>query len=46
MSLGQMTTDDLKAVFAYLQSLPPISNAVPDPISPDGQSIPTPKKLE
>jgi hypothetical protein len=42
----QMTNDDLKAVFAYLKSLPPISNAVPDPISPTGQRIPTPKALK
>jgi cytochrome c553 len=26
-----MTDDDLKALFAYLQSMPPISNAIPDP---------------
>lgn len=32
--IGKMTDQDLKAVFAYLQSLPPISNAVPDPIPP------------
>lgn len=30
-----MTDDDLKAVFAYLQSLPPIANAIPDPTPPD-----------
>jgi cytochrome c553 len=30
-----MTDDDLKAVFAYLQSLPPIKNPIPDPIPPD-----------
>jgi hypothetical protein len=30
-----MTDDDLKAVFAYLKSLPPIHNLVPEPISPD-----------
>ena len=41
-----MTDDDLKAVFAYLKSLPPISNAVPDPISPTGETIPTPKVLK
>lgn len=29
-----MTEDDLKAVFAYLQSLPPIKNRVPDPRPP------------
>jgi hypothetical protein len=31
---GQMTDDDLKATFAYLQSIPPIRNRVPDPIPP------------
>jgi hypothetical protein len=30
-----MTDDDLKAVFAYLQSLPPINNPVPEPLPPD-----------
>lgn len=30
-----MTDDDLKAVFAYLQSLPPVSNAIPDPTPQD-----------
>jgi hypothetical protein len=26
----QLTDDDLKAIFAYLRTLPPISNAVPE----------------
>jgi hypothetical protein len=30
----KMTDDDLKAVFAYLQSLPPVSNKVPEPVAP------------
>ena len=30
-----MTDDDLKAVFAYLQTLPPIKNPIPDPLPPD-----------
>ena len=30
-----MTDDDLRAVFAYLQSLPPINNPIPDPLPPD-----------
>src|SRR5688572_6440101 len=30
-----MTDEDLKAIWAYLQSLPPISNAIPDPTPPD-----------
>lgn len=31
----EWTDDDIKAVFAYLQSLPPINNPVPDPLPPD-----------
>ena len=27
-----MTDDDLKAIFAYLKTIPPVSNHVPDPI--------------
>jgi hypothetical protein len=30
-----MTDDDLKAVFAYLNSLPPIKNPIPEPLTPD-----------
>jgi len=30
--IGQMTDDDLKAVFAYLQQIPAVKNKVPDPI--------------
>jgi mono/diheme cytochrome c family protein len=33
--ISKMTDDDLKAVFAYLRSLPPVSNRVPAPVSPD-----------
>jgi hypothetical protein len=36
-SLGRMTDDDLKAMFAYLNSLPPINNATPQPIPPAGE---------
>jgi cytochrome c2 len=32
--IGQMTDEDLKAVFAYLKTLPPIKNQVPQPIPP------------
>ena len=38
-----LTDDDLKAIFAYLKSLPPINNAVPDPIAPTGERLPTMK---
>ncbi len=30
-----MTDDDLKAIFAYLRSLKPINNPVPEPLPPD-----------
>lgn len=35
-TIGQMTDDDLKAIFAYLKSLPPIENQVPSPLPPAG----------
>jgi len=33
---AQMTDADLKAVYAYLRTIPPIPNATPDPIPPAG----------
>jgi hypothetical protein len=33
-SIAQYTDEDLKAIFTYLQSLPPISNKVPAPLTP------------
>jgi hypothetical protein len=42
-NFAQMSDGDLKAIFAYLKSLKPIQNAVPDPISPTGQTIPSMK---
>lgn len=33
--ISQLKDEDLKCIFAYLQSLKPIHNKVPDPISPD-----------
>jgi mono/diheme cytochrome c family protein len=30
-----LTDDDLKAVFAYLKTIPPVKNHVPDPTEPD-----------
>ena len=38
-----MNDDDLKAIFAYLKTLPPVVNAVPDPIGPGGEPMPTMK---
>lgn len=40
-TIGQSTDSDLKAIFAYLKSLKPIDNAVPNPISPAGGTVPT-----
>lgn len=31
---AQMTDEDLRAIFAYLQSIPPRSNKVPEPLPP------------
>ena len=31
---GKMTDTDLKAVYAYLRSIPPVHNRVPDPLPP------------
>ncbi len=33
--IGHSTDEDLKAIFAYLKSLPPIHNQVPDPVPPN-----------
>jgi len=33
-TIGQMTDDDLRSIFMYLNSLPPIVNAVPAPVPP------------
>lgn len=34
-NIGQSTDEDLKAIFAYLKSLPAINNQVPDPVPPN-----------
>lgn len=33
-AIGQLSDDDLKALFAYLKSMKPVANAVPDPLPP------------
>jgi len=33
---GQLPDDDLKAIYAYLKSIPPLKNLVPAPIPPPG----------
>ena len=35
-SVAAMTDEDLSSVFAYLQSIPPIPNRVPEPLPPAG----------
>lgn len=32
----KMSDEDMRAIFAYLQSIPPVNNAVPNPIPPAG----------
>jgi mono/diheme cytochrome c family protein len=32
--IGRLGDDDLKAIFAYLRTVPPIKNQVPDPVPP------------
>ncbi|MEZ5291573.1 MAG: c-type cytochrome [Vicinamibacterales bacterium] len=32
--LGNLVDDEIKAIFAYLQSLPPVKNRVPQPVDP------------
>jgi hypothetical protein len=39
-SIGQLNDDDLKAMFAYLKSIPPIRNHVPDAVPPAVQGQP------
>ena len=31
-----LTDEDLKAIFAYLRSVPPLHNRVPEPVEPQG----------
>jgi hypothetical protein len=34
--VANLTDDDMRALFAYLQSLKPVRNRVPDPVDPEG----------
>ncbi len=36
-AIGRMSDDDLKAIFAYLKSLPPVYNPIPPPLPPANQ---------
>jgi mono/diheme cytochrome c family protein len=40
---GQLPDEDLKAIFAYLKSIPAIPNRVPVPLGPDGKPIEEPQ---
>jgi mono/diheme cytochrome c family protein len=33
-AVGQLTDEDLAAIFAYLKTVPPVHNSVPSPLSP------------
>jgi mono/diheme cytochrome c family protein len=35
-NLAAMTDEDLKAIYAYLRTIPPVNNAVPAPVPPGG----------
>jgi hypothetical protein len=38
-NVGGLSDDDVKAVYAYLRSIRPIHNRVPDPIPPSGDVV-------
>ena len=39
VSPEELSDDDLKAIWAYLGTIPPITNHVPDPFDPTGTPI-------
>jgi hypothetical protein len=41
-SLSQATEGDLKAIYAFLRTIPPIHNQVPPPVDPQGGAAPPP----
>ena len=42
-NFAQLKEEDLRAIFAFLQTLPAIQNAVPDPVPPAGAPAPAKK---
>jgi mono/diheme cytochrome c family protein len=44
MVYRNLTDDDLKAVFAYLRSIPPVKNKVPEPLPPAAKLAQAPAK--
>lgn len=45
MFMAKLKDEDLKDIFAYLQSIPPVQNKVPDPVPPD-QMVSLLKKMK
>ena len=43
-NFAQLKEEDLRAIFAFLQTLPPIQNAVPDPVPPAAPPAAPPAK--
>jgi cytochrome c553 len=43
-NFAQLKEEDLRAIFAFLQTLPPIQNAIPDPVPPAGAPPAPPAK--
>ena len=43
MYYGQLPDEDLRAMFAYLKSIPAVANRVPVPLTPDGKPIEEPQ---
>ncbi len=41
-AIGRLSDDDLKAIFAYLKSIPPIQNQVPSPMPPAAAPVAPP----
>lgn len=40
--IAQLPEEDIKAMYAYLRSIPPVQNRVPVPLGPDGKPIEEP----
>jgi len=38
-SLNALNDEDLKAIYAFLRTVPPVSNRVPAPLPPSGQQL-------
>lgn len=38
-SIRTLSDGDLKAIFAYLRTVPPVANRVPQPVGPDGNAM-------